>query len=161
MKDYISMCYAFEGGTQRADSGLMLGFELQAKNFKSAEQKALDMFGATGYESATWIGTSRLKYNKGRDDFELADKKLQDMLIGVDEWIVDAGKELKNINPAPPVSVPALPVPAPKQSTARGKYKQYKSYTVTQHPITMDIVRAARSYSHIEYDINDRKEVFK
>lgn len=166
MKDYIAICYATKRGADPQD-GKILGFEFEAKNFKTAQSKAEAMFSKTEYDSATWVGTSRLKYNSTRDDFELADQKISDMLIGVEEWIVDSGGDLKDINLQ--ASVPKLDeiVPPPKQLTAPKKgTKKPKEGTTTSYvapvfPITADVIRAARSYSHIEYTSEERKEVFK
>ena len=157
MKDYISICYATRKGEDAA-FGSLLGFEFQAKNFKTAENVAREMFSKTSYDTATWCGTSRLKYNKTRDDFELADKKLNDMLIGVDEWIVVAGADLKDVNltggtvKVPEAVVPSLPAPTTATSTAK---------TWGKHPITEEVIRSARYYSHYEYKSEERKEVFK
>jgi hypothetical protein len=156
MKDYISVCYAFNAGDPSPAAGTMLGFEYQAKSQKDAKLKAAEMFSKTGYDSATWVGTSRLKYNDDRDDFELADKSLSDMLIGVDEWVILPGADLKEITfedrPAP--VQPSLPAVV----TSPPAYKPYKPIVF---PITLEVVKEARYFSHIIYNGETREEIFK
>lgn len=161
MKNYMSVCVV--------DGKDILGFELQARSMKQAKKRSQDMLvlARPKLKSATWMCTSRLKA-KG-DEYTPVDKSMEDWMVAVDEWVTEKRDLLPVV--VPPITevsgrehlmttVPPKEV-KPQQTTKSWTAGTYALKPALSHPLTEEIIKAARDISHYVYTGSNRKEVFK